>query len=116
MIGFFVILMALVLWILLEIFVGVDGKIFFDFGLVVIFLLGAIVVIFVGIGLINKEIDKCMVLVFIFKFFSCSEFIIGKYLGLLGVLIVMLVIMISIYLVMLAWVKIFFFFIVIFIF
>jgi ABC-type transport system involved in multi-copper enzyme maturation permease subunit len=105
-IGFFAILMALALRILPEISVGADGKIFLDLGLAATSLLGAIVAIFVGTGLINKEIDKRTVLVLIPKPLSRSEFIIGKHLGLSGVLTTMLVIMTSIYLAMLAWAKI----------
>ncbi|WLT39639.1 ABC transporter permease [Synechocystis sp. B12] len=104
-IGFFAILMALALRILPEISVGADGKIFLDLGLAATSLLGAIVAIFVGTGLINKEIDKRTVLVLIPKPLSRSEFIIGKHLGLSGVLTAMLVIMTSIYLVMLAQLK-----------
>ncbi|MBE9174608.1 ABC transporter permease [Synechocystis salina LEGE 06155] len=105
-IGFFAILMALALRILPEISVGADGKIFLDLGLAATSLLGAIVAIFVGTGLINKEIEKRTVLVLIPKPLSRSELIIGKHLGLSGVLTAMLVIMTSIYLAMLAWAKI----------
>lgn len=105
-IGFFAILMALALRLLPEISVGADGKIFLDLGLAATSLLGAIVAIFVGTGLINKEIEKRTVLVLIPKPLSRSELIIGKHLGLAGVLAVMLVVMTSIYLVMLAWAKI----------
>lgn len=105
-IGFFAILMALALRILPEISVGADGKIFLDLGLAATSLLGAIVAIFVGTGLINKEIEKRTVLVLIPKPLSRSELIIGKHLGLSGVLAAMLAIMTSIYLAMLAWAKI----------
>jgi ABC-type transport system involved in multi-copper enzyme maturation permease subunit len=60
----------------------------------------------VGTGLINKEIEKRTVLVLIPKPLSRSELIIGKHLGLSGVLAAMVVIMTAIYLVMLAWAKI----------
>lgn len=105
-IGFFAILMALALRLLPEISVGADGKIFLDLGLAATSLLGAIVAIFVGTGLINKEIEKRTVLVLIPKPLSRSELIIGKHLGLSGVLAAMVVIMTAIYLVMLAWAKI----------
>lgn len=105
-IGFFAILMALALRLLPEISVGADGKIFLDLGLAATSLLGAIVAIFVGTGLINKEIEKRTVLVLIPKPISRSELIIGKHLGLSAVLAAMLVIMTAIYLVMLAWAKI----------
>ncbi len=105
-IGFFAILMALALRLLPEISVGADGKIFLDLGLAATSLLGAIVAIFVGTGLINKEIEKRTVLVLIPKPLSRSELIIGKHLGLSGVLAAMVVIMTTIYLAMLAWAKI----------
>ena len=78
-IGFFAILMALALRLLPEISVGADGKIFLDLGLAATSLLGAIVAIFVGTGLINKEIEKRTVLVLIPKPISRTEFIIGKH-------------------------------------
>lgn len=105
-IGFFAILMALALRLLPEISVGADGKIFLDLGLAATSLLGAIVAIFVGTGLINKEIEKRTVLVLIPKPLSRSELIIGKHLGLTGVLAAMVAIMTGIYLGMLAWAQI----------
>jgi ABC-type transport system involved in multi-copper enzyme maturation permease subunit len=105
-IGFFAILMALALRLLPEISVGADGKIFLDLGLAATSLLGAIVAIFVGTGLINKEIEKRTVLVLIPKPISRTEFIIGKHLGLSAVLAVMIGAMTIIYLLMLLWAKI----------
>jgi ABC-type transport system involved in multi-copper enzyme maturation permease subunit len=105
-IGFFAILMALALRLLPEISVGADGKIFLDLGLAVTSLLGAIVAIFVGTGLINKEIEKRTVLVLIPKPISRTEFLVGKHLGLSAVLAVMIVAMTIIYLLMLLWAKI----------
>ncbi len=105
-IGFFAIILALALRLLPEISVGADGKIFLDLGLAAMSLLGAIVAIFVGTGLINKEIEKKTVLILIPKPISRTEFIVGKHLGLSSVLAVMLGIMTAIYLLMLAWAKI----------
>ncbi len=105
-IGFFAILMALALRLLPEISVGADGKIFLDLGLAATSLLGMIVAIFIGTGLINKEIEKRTVLVLIPKPISRSELILGKHLGLSAVLIVMIVVMSAIYLAMLTWAKI----------
>ena len=89
-----------------EISVGADGKIFLDLGLAATSLLGAIVAIFVGTGLINKEIEKKTVLVLIPKPISRTEFIVGKHLGLSAVLAAMIAIMTVIYLAMLYWAKI----------
>jgi ABC-type transport system involved in multi-copper enzyme maturation permease subunit len=105
-IGFFAIFLALALRLLPEISVGADGKIFLDLGLAATSLLGAIVAIFVGTGLINKEIEKKTVLVLIPKPISRTEFIVGKHLGLSAVLAAMIAIMTVIYLGMLYWAKI----------
>jgi len=94
-------------WRLLpEIAVGTHQKIFLDLGLAAIGLLGVIVAVFVGTGLINKEIDKRTILVLIPKPLSRAEFILGKHLGLSGVLAVMLGVMLVIYLLMLSGMKV----------
>ncbi|ACK65639.1 conserved hypothetical protein [Rippkaea orientalis PCC 8801] len=103
---FFGIVLVLALRLLPEISVGAEGKITLDLGLATISLLGAIVAIFVGTGLINKEIEKRTVLVLIPKPISRAELIIGKHLGLSGVLAVMIAIMTVIYFAAISWSKI----------
>jgi Cu-processing system permease protein len=105
-IGFFALLMAFAWRLLPEIAVGTHEKIFLDLGLAAIGLLGIIVAVFVGTGLINKEIDKRTILVLIPKPLSRAEFILGKHLGLSGVLVVMLGVMLVIYLLMLLGMKV----------
>lgn len=105
-IGFFALLMAFAWRLLPEIAVGTHEKIFLDLGLAAIGLLGIIVAVFVGTGLINKEIDKKTILVLIPKPLSRAEFILGKHLGLSGVLVVMLGVMLVIYLLMLLGMKV----------
>ena len=105
-IGFFALLMAFAWRLLPEIAVGTHEKIFLDLGLAAIGLLGVIVAVFVGTGLINKEIDKRTILVLIPKPLSRAEFILGKHLGLSGVLAVMLGVMLVIYLLMLLGMKV----------
>lgn len=105
-IGFFALLMAFAWRLLPEIAVGTHQKIFLDLGLAAIGLLGVIVAVFVGTGLINKEIDKRTILVLIPKPLSRAEFILGKHLGLSGVLAVMLGVMLVIYLLMLLGMKV----------
>ncbi|MEA5511349.1 ABC transporter permease [Crocosphaera sp. UHCC 0190] len=105
-IGFFGVVLALSLRLLPEISVGADGKIFLDVGLGMTAFLGAIVAIFVGTGLINKEIEKRTVLVLIPKPISRSELILGKHLGLCAVLAVMIAIMTLLYFGLLSWSKI----------
>ena len=103
LIGFFALLLVIALRLLPEISAGTDEKIFIDFGLGAISLLSAVVAIFVGTGLINKEIEKHTVLVLIPKPISRAEFIIGKHLGLSAVLTVMVTVMMAIYLLLLHW-------------
>ncbi len=105
-IGFFAVVLALSLRLLPEISVGADGKIFLDVGLGLTSFLGAIVAIFVGTALINKEIEKRTVLILIPKPISRAELIVGKHLGLCGVLAVVLAIMTALYLGALTWANI----------
>jgi len=92
-IGFFALLMVLALRIFPEISVGAGDKILLDLSLGAIGLLGAVVAIFVGTGLINKEIEKRTVLVLIPKPITRAELMIGKHLGLSAVLAVLVAVM-----------------------
>ncbi len=105
-IGFFTLLLILAWRILPPIAIGTDGKIFMDLGIGAISLLGAIVAIFVGTGLVNKEIEKKTVLIIVPKPISNAEFIIGKHLGLSAVLIVLIGTMTIIYLAMMSFLQI----------
>lgn len=105
-IGFFAVLLVFASRLLPEISVGAEGKIFLDLGLALTALFGALVAIFVGTGLINKEIEKKTVLVLIPKPLSRAEFILGKHLGLTAVLAVMVAIMTFIYWILLLGAKI----------
>lgn len=102
-IGFFVLVLVVALRLLPQISLGTHDKIFMDLGLGAMGLLGAIVAIFVGTGLINKEIEKKTVLVLIPKPVSKTEFILGKHLGLCAVLGVMLAVMTGVYFLLLSW-------------
>lgn len=99
---YLIVLYALVMaaaWRLLpEVAATTEDKMLLDVGLAAIDVLGSIVAIFVGTGLINKEIDKRTVLVLIPKPISRAEFIIGKQLGLSAVLGVLVAVMTVIYL------------------
>ncbi len=97
-IGFYGILLAAAIRILPEVAATTEDKIFLDFGLAAMSLLGLIVAIFVGTGLVNKEIEKRTVLVLIAKPISRVEFITGKHLGLSAVLALLVAAMTAIYL------------------
>ncbi|NEO74031.1 ABC transporter permease [Moorena sp. SIO3H5] len=98
LIGFFALTLGIALRLLPEVAATTQDKIFLDLGLGAMGILGVIVAVFVGTGLINKEIEKRTVLVLIPKPLSRAEFIIGKHLGLSGVLAVLVVAMTAIYL------------------
>ncbi len=102
LIGLFALLLLIALRLLREVAGGTQDKIFLDVGLAAIELLGIIVAVFVGTGLINKEIEKRTVLVLIPKPMMRAEFIVGKHLGLVGVLAVLTVAMTGIYLIVLS--------------
>ncbi|MGK7935893.1 MAG: ABC transporter permease [Xenococcaceae cyanobacterium] len=102
-ISFFALLLILASRLLPEIAAGTDEKIMLDFGIGSIALLSVIIAIFVGTGLINKEIEKRTLLMLIPKPITRSELILGKHLGLWGVLAVTVLIMMLIYLGMLSF-------------
>jgi len=95
---FYAIILAAAILLLPEVAATTEDKIFLDFGLAAMSVLGLIVAIFVGTGLVNKEIEKRTVLVLIAKPISRSEFITGKHLGLSAVLALLVTAMTAIYL------------------
>jgi ABC-type transport system involved in multi-copper enzyme maturation permease subunit len=98
LIGLFAIFMLLCSRLLPEVSAGTNNKILLDLGLATMSILATIVTVFVGTGLINKEIEKKTVLTLIPKPVSRAEFIIGKHLGLAAVLAVLVAAMTAIYL------------------
>lgn len=79
-------------------------KIFLDLGLAAIGIIALFVTIFVGTGLLNKEIEKRTVLVLLAKPISRVELILGKHLGLSAVIAALLAMMTAFYLFMI-WVS-----------
>ena len=100
-IGFYALLMVVVMQLLPQIAASTEDKIFLDFGLAAMNVLGLIVAVFVGTGLVSKEIDKRTVLSLIAKPISRAEFIIAKHLGLSSVLALLVAVMTVIYLALL---------------
>ncbi|MGD1715639.1 ABC transporter permease [Dapis sp. BLCC M172] len=97
LIGFFALLMVAAVRLIPELSVGTEDKIILDFGLAAISILGLIVTVFIGTGLVNKEIEKRTVYILVAKPLSRSELIVGKHIGLSAVLAVLLVAMTLIY-------------------
>lgn len=98
LVGLFAILMLVAILLLPEISAGAEDKIILDVGLAAIGLLGLIVAVFVGAGLVSKEIEKRTALTLIAKPMSRAEFIVGKQAGLSAVLAVLVSLMTAIYL------------------
>jgi ABC-type transport system involved in multi-copper enzyme maturation permease subunit len=64
-----------------------------DVGLAAIRIFGAAIAIFVGIGLIHNEVDRRTIYTILSKPLSRTEFLLGKYFGLLATLVLQLAIM-----------------------
>lgn len=102
-IGLFALLMIVALRLLPNLAAAQEAKIAIDLGLAAINILGVLVAIFVGTGLIHKEIEKKTILILIPKPISRIEFVLGKHLGLSGVMAVLLITMTGIYLAILSF-------------
>jgi Cu-processing system permease protein len=79
-----------------------ENKILLDLGIAAIGILGLLIAVFVGTGLVNKEIEKRTVFVMIAKPISAAEFIVGKHWGLSAVLAVLVSAMTAIFFVVLS--------------
>lgn len=86
-----------------EITAGQDLKVVKDLGLAVIELAGLLMTIFIGVGLVAREIERRSIFSLLAKPLPRWEFILGKYLGLvLTVIVNVLGMTVALYL-MLAW-------------
>jgi ABC-type transport system involved in multi-copper enzyme maturation permease subunit len=72
---------------------GQDVKIIKDLGLAAMALFGLFMAIFIGVGLVAREIERRSIYAVLAKPVRRHEFIVGKYLGLVGTLLVNLAIM-----------------------
>jgi ABC-type transport system involved in multi-copper enzyme maturation permease subunit len=100
--GLFAILLVLAVVLLSEVSAGAENKITLDLGLAAIELFGLIVAVFVGTGLVSKEIEKRTALVLIAKPMSRTEFIAGKHVGLSAALTLLVTLMTAIYLIVMS--------------
>jgi len=76
-----------------ELSAGQEAKIIVDLGLSATLLFGMFIAIFVGVGLVYKEIERRTLYAILSKPVSRGEFLLGKYLGLCLTLIVNIAIM-----------------------
>ena len=80
---------------------GDDSRLILDLGLASMNIFGVLIAIFIGIGLVNKEIEKKTIYTIVSKPVARWEFLVGKYLGLTITLLVNLLIMLVGFLVVL---------------
>src|SRR3984893_10351549 len=71
-----------------QISIGIERLVVFNLGLSAVSLFGVIISIFIGIGLVSKEIDKRTLYTVLSRPVRRWEFIVGKFLGLAGTLVV----------------------------
>src|SRR5216110_1831900 len=76
-----------------ELSAGQEAKIIVDLGLSAILLFGVFIAIFVGVGLVYKEIERRTLYAILAKPIGRGEFLLGKYLGLSLTLLVNVVVM-----------------------
>jgi ABC-type transport system involved in multi-copper enzyme maturation permease subunit len=97
LLGFFGIILLLANLLLPEVAASTEDKMLLDVGLGAIGIAGLVVAVFVGTGLVNKEIEKRTVYVLTAKPLTPAEFIVGKHVGLSVVLGIMVAIMTVVY-------------------
>jgi len=85
---FFALLMTLAGLLLGQLSVRQDEKILKDIGLAAIDLFGSVIAIFIGTGLVSKEIERRSLYPLLAKPLSRSEFFLGKFTGLAFTLLV----------------------------
>jgi ABC-type transport system involved in multi-copper enzyme maturation permease subunit len=76
-----------------ELSAGQDARIIVDLGLSAMLLFGVFIAIFVGVGLVYKEIERRTLYAILSKPISRGQFLLGKYLGLCLTLLVNVLIM-----------------------
>ena len=85
---------------------GEIDRLILDLGLASINLFGAFIAIFIGIGLVSKDIGNKTVYTLLSKLIRRSEFLLGKYLGLCLILLVNTLVMVAGFLLVLQWVHV----------
>ena len=89
----FAVVMIASTFVLATIGVGMGPKIIRDVGLGFISIFGTLIAVFIGIGLVHKEIDRRTIYTIISKPIHRWQFILGKYLGLVLTLFVNVTVM-----------------------
>lgn len=96
LVAFYAAILAAATQLLPKVAANTQDKILLDLGIAAIGILGLLIAVFIGTGLVNKEIEKRTVFVMIAKPISSAEFIVGKHWGLTAVLAVLVAVMTAI--------------------
>jgi len=89
----FAVLMIAASFLLSQLTAGQDVKIIKDLGLAALSIFGMAIAVFIGVGLVTKEVEKRSVYGLLTKPMSRAEFLLGKYAGLVTTLAVNLSVM-----------------------
>ncbi len=90
---FFAILLIAASVLLGQLTAGQEVKIIKDLGLAAMSVFGLFIAVFIGIGLVSKEVERRSIYALLTKPISRAQFILGKYLGLVLTLAVNLAVM-----------------------
>ena len=90
---FFAVMLIAVSYLLGELTAGQDVKIIKDLGLAAMSVFGLFIAVFIGIGLVSKEVERRSIYSLLAKPISRQQFIVGKYLGLVLTLLVNVTVM-----------------------
>jgi ABC-type transport system involved in multi-copper enzyme maturation permease subunit len=99
---FFAVLLIVVSFLLGQLTAGQDIKIIKDLGLAAISIFGLFIAVFIGIGLVSKEVERRSIYTLLSKPIRREQFIVGKYLGLVLTLLVNVTVMTAAYYAVLA--------------
>jgi ABC-type transport system involved in multi-copper enzyme maturation permease subunit len=93
----FAVMLIAVSYLLSQLTAGQDIKIIKDLGLAAMSWFGLFIAVFIGIGLVSKEVEKRSIYALLAKPIRRQEFVIGKYVGLMLTLVVNLAVMVVAY-------------------
>lgn len=85
---FFATMLIAISYVIGQLTAGQDIKIIKDLGLAATSIFGLFIAVFIGIGLVSKEVDRRSIYSLLTKPIRREEFIVGKYLGLVLTLLV----------------------------
>lgn len=84
----FAVLLIAASYLISQLTAGQDLKIIKDLGLAALSMLGLLIAVFIGIGLVSKEVERRSIYGLLVKPLSREQFLLGKYAGLVATLLV----------------------------